>query len=131
MTAAINAVLKVVPTELVSTLEGYIPTSSFVVVETGSNTWKDPAGESRTSTFTRYFVEVDGEQKFVGGTETRDGVTRTVDGSWTQLGQPTVDTTKLPTIGVNADTGVDTYGDTYGNAEKVLDLFGAPWSDCR
>ena len=32
VTEAIDAVLKVVPTELVSTLEGYIPTSSFVVV---------------------------------------------------------------------------------------------------
>ncbi|MDA8602700.1 hypothetical protein N9L89_07900, partial [Gammaproteobacteria bacterium] len=36
------------------------------------------------------------------------------------LGQPTVDTTGLPTIGAKA------YTDAYGNAAKVLELFGAP-----
>ena len=123
-TEAVDAAfLADVPTELVSTLEGY----SSVVVETGSNTWKDPAGESRTSTFTRYFTDDDRDQEFLGGTETQDGVTRTVDGSWNQLGQPTVNTSELLTIGVAVVDGVevDTYGDTYGNAAKVLELFGA------
>ena len=73
-----------VPSELVDTLDDY----SEVVVEIGSNTWKDQ-GVDRTSTFTRYFTDDDRDQEFLGGTETQDGVTRTVDGNWNQLGQPT------------------------------------------
>ena len=108
-----------VPSELAATW-----TYSSVVVEDGSNTWTDPQGNKQTSTFTRYFADDEnGNDKFVGGTDTQDGVTRTVDANWNQLGQPSVDTGNLPTIGAEA------YTETYGNAATVLKLLGGSSTD--
>ncbi len=88
-----------------------------VIVETGSNTWTDPQGNESTSVFTRYFIKgEDNNQTFLGGQDTQNGITRTYDGDWNQMGQPTADTSSL------ANIGDSTY--TYGNAAAVLSLFG-------
>ncbi len=88
-----------------------------VIVETGSNTWTDPQGNESTSVFTRYFIKgEDNNQTFLGGQDTQNGITRTYDGDWNQIGQPTADTSSL------ANIGDSTY--TYGNAAAVLSLFG-------
>ncbi|MBV5310135.1 hypothetical protein, partial [Chromatium okenii] len=90
---------------------GTLEKSISVFKDIGSNSWTDSKNNSMNSDYTRYYTL---DQTFLGGTETRDGVTTTWDKDWKVVSQKVI-TTSLPKI---TDASY-----TYDNKDAIFKLF--------